>query len=311
MIYYTVPQASRCRANRGRSNRLTQLHVADAKAVIVPATRARRIRTDYQLSSVVIHCIGRGHRANARKLSWLHARRQFRPNECRDRPTCHRPDIEAPVGLRRGQTRRHCPTDTSAFDRGTRQTIRRGRRPIAPAMPNPSHLERAAAVSFPAARMRSPCSVRSEVARTAWGLESIARLLQLVNGTPARRPKEPCRVNELSSQDDRDRTHPATGPRSGYPCGSESESRPALRRAPPIRHKRASRACSLRASARIEAVVRAGRRCWSQGGDERRRPPNRALLLSPRSKRVRPGLGTTAFVLVPTWAALSQRWHEQ
>ena len=54
-------------------------------------------------------------------------------------------------------------------------------------------------------------------------------------------------------------------------------------RAPRIRHKRASRACSLRASARIEAVVRAGRRCWSQGGDERRRPPNRALLLSPRS----------------------------
>ena len=47
------------------------------------------------------------------------------------------------------------------------------------------------------------------------------------------------------------------------------------------RHKRASRACSLRAGARIEAVVRAGRRCWSQGGDERRRPPNRALLLSP------------------------------
>ena len=46
--------------------------------------------------------------------------------------------------------------------------------------------------------------------------------------------------------------------------------------------KRASRACSLRASARIEAVVRAGRRRWSQGGDERRRPPNRALLLSPK-----------------------------
>ena len=36
-------------------------------------------------------------------------------------------------------------------------------------------------------------------------------------------------------------------------------------RSPEIRHKRASRACSLRASARIEAVVRAGRRCWSQG----------------------------------------------
>ena len=54
---------------------------------------------------------------------------------------------------------------------------------------------------------------------------------------------------------------------------------------PRIRHKRASRACSLRASARIEAVVRAGRRCWSQGGDERRRPPNRALLLSPNLKR--------------------------
>ena len=55
------------------------------------------------------------------------------------------------------------------------------------------------------------------------------------------------------------------------------------------RHKRASRACSLRASARIEAVVRAGRRCWFQGGDERRRPPNRSLLLSPTSRRAPPG----------------------
>jgi hypothetical protein len=53
------------------------------------------------------------------------------------------------------------------------------------------------------------------------------------------------------------------------------------RRRPPIRHKRASGACSLRASALIEAVVRAGRRCPSQGGDDRHRPPNRALLLSP------------------------------
>ena len=44
---------------------------------------------------------------------------------------------------------------------------------------------------------------------------------------------------------------------------------------PPPRHKRASRACSLRASARIEAVVRAGRRCWSQRGDERHRRSNR------------------------------------
>ena len=46
----------------------------------------------------------------------------------------------------------------------------------------------------------------------------------------------------------------------------------------------AHRACTLRASTRIEAVVRAGRRCWSQGGDERRRPPNRALLLSPQEE---------------------------
>ena len=37
-----------------------------------------------------------------------------------------------------------------------------------------------------------------------------------------------------------------------------------------------SAACSLRARALIGAVVCAGRRCWSQGRDERRRPPNRA-----------------------------------
>ena len=91
--------------------------------------------------------------------------------------------------------------------------------------------------------------------------------------------------------------------------------------------KRASRACSLRASARIEAVVRAGRRRWSQGGDERRRPPNRALLLSPklsgapalnRATRAtialpesdrpdgRDGRGTTASTLAPARAALAQ-----
>ena len=62
---------------------------------------------------------------------------------------------------------------------------------------------------------------------------------------------------------------------------------------PPPRHKRASGACSLRASALIEAVVRARRRCPSQGGDDRHRPPNRALLLSPRgaihSSQVGPG----------------------
>ena len=60
------------------------------------------------------------------------------------------------------------------------------------------------------------------------------------------------------------------------------------------RHKRASRACNLRASARIEAVVRPGRRCWSQGGDERRRPPDRALLLS-RELNTLPSGETAAF----------------
>ena len=48
---------------------------------------------------------------------------------------------------------------------------------------------------------------------------------------------------------------------------------------PPPRHKRASGAFSLCASALIEAAVRTGRRCRSQCGDERHRPPNRALLL--------------------------------
>ena len=36
-------------------------------------------------------------------------------------------------------------------------------------------------------------------------------------------------------------------------------------------------------------------------------PPSGSRAQSPRSKRVRPGLGTTAFVLVPGWAGLSQR----
>ena len=43
------------------------------------------------------------------------------------------------------------------------------------------------------------------------------------------------------------------------------------------------------ASARIEAVVRAGRRCKVPRCDERRRPPNRALLPSPRCERARLG----------------------
>jgi hypothetical protein len=58
---------------------------------------------------------------------------------------------------------------------------------------------------------------------------------------------------------------------------------------PPIRHKHASGACSLRASALIEAVVRTGRRCPSRSGDDRHRPPDRALLLSPRCERPSPG----------------------
>ena len=91
-----------------------------------------------------------------------------------------------------------------------------------------------------------------------------------------------------------------------YPSEHERRCRHRVHPRRACRHKRASRACSLGASARIEAVVRAGCRCWSQGGDERRRPPSRALLLSPRSTRARPGLGATAFVLVPARIALSQ-----
>ena len=74
----------------------------------------------------------------------------------------------------------------------------------------------------------------------------------------------------------------------------QSRCRPGDNKRPARRHKRASRACSLRASARIEAVVRAGRRCWSPGGDERRRPPNRALLLSPNRNRHERGDRTSA-----------------
>ena len=51
------------------------------------------------------------------------------------------------------------------------------------------------------------------------------------------------------------------------------------------RHKRASGACRLSASALIGAVVRARHRRWSQGRDERRRPPHGALLLSPTARR--------------------------
>jgi hypothetical protein len=85
----------------------------------------------------------------------------------------------------------------------------------------------------------------------------------------------------------------------------EGRARPARSRRPRIRHKRASGACSLRASALIEAVVREGRRCRSQSRDERHRPPNGALLLSPRTERVRPGLGATAFVPAPAHAIFS------
>ena len=55
---------------------------------------------------------------------------------------------------------------------------------------------------------------------------------------------------------------------------------------PEFRRKRASGACSFRASALIEAVVRAGVECSPQGGDEGHRLPNHALLLSPTSSRL-------------------------
>ncbi len=66
----------------------------------------------------------------------------------------------------------------------------------------------------------------------------------------------------------------------------EAGARAPSKLAPPVRHQRASGACSFRASALIEAAVRAGHRRWSQGHDEGHRPPNRALLLSAsRSRR--------------------------
>jgi hypothetical protein len=74
---------------------------------------------------------------------------------------------------------------------------------------------------------------------------------------------------------------------------------------PGFRHIRASGACSRRASAVIEAVVRAGRRWWSQGGDD----ADRALLLSTTPKRARTGCRTSAFALAHARDALLQR-HE-
>ena len=70
---------------------------------------------------------------------------------------------------------------------------------------------------------------------------------------------------------------------------TEAGPSPSVGSVPACRHKRALGACSLRASAVIEAVVRTGPRCRSQGGNERHRPPIRALLLSPTSRR--PGTG--------------------
>ena len=78
-------------------------------------------------------------------------------------------------------------------------------------------------------------------------------------------------------------------------ANTNAGARPTSTSGPAPRHKRASRACSLRASARIEAVVGAGRRCWSQGRDERRRPPNRALLLSPNLSSATSIPGVIAF----------------
>jgi len=52
------------------------------------------------------------------------------------------------------------------------------------------------------------------------------------------------------------------------PSRDETSTRSHPQPAPANRHKRASGACRLRASALIEAVVGARHRCWSQGGDE-------------------------------------------
>ena len=57
-------------------------------------------------------------------------------------------------------------------------------------------------------------------------------------------------------------------PRLRYMRWHGCRSRPSRGGAPANRHKHASGACNRRASAVIEAVVRAGRRCWSQGGDD-------------------------------------------
>jgi hypothetical protein len=54
-------------------------------------------------------------------------------------------------------------------------------------------------------------------------------------------------------------------------------------------------------------IVDLQRRAYARPGPRAPRRRSSSLLLSPRSKRVRPALGTTALVLVPAWAAPSQR----
>ncbi len=92
--------------------------------------------------------------------------------------------------------------------------------------------------------------------------------------------------------------------RRAYPREHEGRCRAALHERPAPRHKRASGACSLRASARIEAVVRAGvdagPKVATNGADR----ANRALLLSPTSKRAQDGRGTTASTRAAARASL-------
>jgi hypothetical protein len=99
-------------------------------------------------------------------------------------------------------------------------------------------------------------------------------------------------------------------PRPAVGLGRDRGVIPRRCRDPSVRHKRASGACSLRASALIEAVSSPrGASMPVPRWRRSHRPPNRALLLSPRPERVQPGLGTIAFVLAPARAGLSQWRH--
>jgi len=130
----------------------------------------------------------------------------------------------------------------------------------------------------------------------------------------ALRPEDPaaagrtaaCEQDQLSAA--RRGQHCTSDCRSGPPLGLAAPERPSKRWEEDGKHRRPLAGDRSTSHPANDLAIRDRCRYRVEGSARSRgNAPADARLVSPKSKRAQPRLGTTAFVLLPAWAALSQR----